>query len=269
MFSDAAFQLAAQKFVPVLQPYDGLNGAVVRWTLEHGNTNHDPSVLAWVLDPKGEVVEAAPAGVLYSASAFNGWLDKMCAASFPLVDPTKFPDLAKEAKQVASRTGLGTVLASLRKLAADEALAAPKREQATALIAAIEVHAKYKQDRAKSLETQDPPAALEAHRELAAVFKGDAIGAEALATHDRLKKDKAFAEAVKAHALLSQAKALEAEMKPAKAGAAKDFADQAFKAKNAEALAQAKQLLDLVVKRHPTTPAATEAGALLDRWKLR
>ena len=57
---------------PVEQLYDGLNGKVIKWTLENGNKSHDPSCLAFLLGRDGKVVSkcASP----YSASSFTKWL---------------------------------------------------------------------------------------------------------------------------------------------------------------------------------------------------
>jgi len=54
--------------------YDGLNGRVIEWTLEHGNTSHDPSVLAFVVGADGTVVAKAENRVPYAAPSFAEWL---------------------------------------------------------------------------------------------------------------------------------------------------------------------------------------------------
>ncbi len=57
---------------PVEQLYDGLNGKVIKWTLENGNKSHDPSCLAFLVGRDGKVVSKCPSP--YSASSFTKWL---------------------------------------------------------------------------------------------------------------------------------------------------------------------------------------------------
>jgi hypothetical protein len=59
---------------PVEWLYDGLNGKIIPWTLKHGNTSHDPSCLAFLVDRDGKVVSKCPNGQTYSASGFSRWL---------------------------------------------------------------------------------------------------------------------------------------------------------------------------------------------------
>ncbi len=59
---------------PVEQLYDGLNGKVIKWTLENGNKSHDPSCLAFLEGRNGKVVSKGPSP--YSASSFTKWLNE-------------------------------------------------------------------------------------------------------------------------------------------------------------------------------------------------
>jgi hypothetical protein len=59
--------------------YDGLNGKIIPWTKEHGNTNEDPSVLAFVVTADGTVLARAPDAVPYQAGSFSKWLAEQAA----------------------------------------------------------------------------------------------------------------------------------------------------------------------------------------------
>jgi thiol:disulfide interchange protein len=67
------------RFEPVEWLYDGLSGKVIAWTMANGNTNHDPSVLAYVVSASGQVVATAPAATPYQASSFAKWLAEQAA----------------------------------------------------------------------------------------------------------------------------------------------------------------------------------------------
>ena len=56
------------------QLYDGLNGKIIKWTLENGGTSHDPSVQAFLVARDGKVVSrcAQP----YNASSMSKWLEE-------------------------------------------------------------------------------------------------------------------------------------------------------------------------------------------------
>lgn len=184
----------------VLQEYDGLNGKVIQWTLKHGNTNHDPGILAWVLDPEGEVLAMAK-GELGSASGFVKWLGEMSRASFPLVDPERYTALAQEARAIAARRNLGEVLKGLREKAESEtgeALA-----EAGELRDKLLDYATYRLERAAARKDADPAGALEAYKEIASEFRGDAVGEEADRIHKDLKGDKAFQRELKAGTVLA------------------------------------------------------------------
>ena len=266
MFSDATFQKEAKaSFEPVMHYYDGLKGGVIKWTLENGNDNHDPSVLAWVLDPKGKVIAKCP-----SASGLASWMKKHAQASYPLVDPAEFKELSKEAKAVASRRGLGKVLAGLRVTAAGgESVSEAAQAEAKTLLEKVEGYANWKVAHAKKLETDDPASALAAYKELAAQYKGDKVGDEAKATYDRLRKDKAFKAEIAASKLLQQAKEAAKKFKPAKYKGKLDFTDAAFKKKNAKTLKTVGLALTTIVKRYGETKAAVEAKKLLTTYDIK
>ena len=54
--------------------YDGLNGKVIKWTKENGSHHDDPSVLAFVTDSTGRVLQMAKN--VSQPSAFAEWLDE-------------------------------------------------------------------------------------------------------------------------------------------------------------------------------------------------
>lgn len=58
----------------VEQLYDGLNGKIIKWTLEHGNTSHDPSALAFLVARDGQVLSKCPNP--YSGSSFAKWMEE-------------------------------------------------------------------------------------------------------------------------------------------------------------------------------------------------
>jgi len=249
--SDEQFERAAEPFIPVRAYYDGLKGNIIKWSEEHGNDNHDPSVLAWLIDPKGEVIAMAPKGTVYSAASFVKWITKHAGSSFPLVDVRAFPTCQKEAQAVAGRKKLGTTLHTLREYAADAA-DAERQAQAKALMAKLTGYAGWKLERAAKKRRTDPPAALAIYKELSGEFKGDSIGDEAQATYDTLKKDKAFKASVTAHRMLAQAKAL--LKRKTKKGKPTPPAVRHHVA----------GLLLKLTQKYPDTPAAAQARGILD-----
>jgi len=54
--------------------YDGLNGKIIKWTLENGNTHKDPSCLVFLVGRDGKLVSSCPGGQAYSASGMSKWL---------------------------------------------------------------------------------------------------------------------------------------------------------------------------------------------------
>lgn len=64
-------------FEAVEWPYDGLDGAVIRWTKEHENENDDPGPLAWVLDAEENVIGMASSRDQRDAEGFLSWLQEM------------------------------------------------------------------------------------------------------------------------------------------------------------------------------------------------
>ena len=84
------------RFEAVEWRYDGLNGKIIPWTLENGNTHKDPSVLAFVVAADGKVVSRAEDRVPYSAGSFAKWLSEQ-AMSYARTHPrTKMPFLPAE-----------------------------------------------------------------------------------------------------------------------------------------------------------------------------
>jgi hypothetical protein len=252
--ADAKFQAAAAGFIPVRAYYDGLKGNIIKWSFENGNENHDPSVLAWLIDPNGEVIAKSPKGVAYNASGFAKWLTENAGSSFPLVDIAAFPKCKKEAKAIAGRKKLGTTLAALRDYAADGAdgVDAEKQAQAKTLMAKLTGYAEWKLEQAAKKRSSNPVAALAIYKELAGKFKGDTIGDKAKSTYDTLKQDKAFKASVTAHQMLAQVRALVAS-----------------NTKNNKPLPPAVRhqvagLLAKLTKKYPDTPAGAQARALLD-----
>lgn len=268
MFSDSGFKAAADSFERVLHHYDGLKGAVITWTLAHGNDNHDPSVLAWVLDPDGKVIEKCPSGTTYTASAMASWLKKMGQASFPLVDPADYPLVKSEAARIAKRSGLGSTAAKLQQILAEEGLADDKRQQASALLAKIEGYASFQADRAGQLESSDPAAALEAYKKLASALKGHEAGTRAKARHDAMRKDPKVKQEIAANKLLTQLQAVGESFKPHKYRAGLQYGHPDFVKKNKAKLNQARALVAAIQKRYPDTNAAREAAKLATAWKL-
>ncbi len=62
----------SERFESVKWFYDGLGGKVIRWTMENGNENEDPSVLAFVASSDGTVRQRAPDP--YTPTSFARWL---------------------------------------------------------------------------------------------------------------------------------------------------------------------------------------------------
>jgi len=61
------------RYEPVEQHYDGLKGKIIKWTLENGNTNHDPSILVFVVGADGKVFSSLMNGQQYQAAALSKW----------------------------------------------------------------------------------------------------------------------------------------------------------------------------------------------------
>ena len=74
MKDDPAFVALLDRTEPVLWAYDGLNGKVIQWTLAHGNANHDPSVLCWLVHADGEPSATLQTGGQYQPSSMSRWL---------------------------------------------------------------------------------------------------------------------------------------------------------------------------------------------------
>jgi hypothetical protein len=76
--------------------YDGLNGKIIPWTTEHGNTSHDPSVQAFVLKADGAVLARAPNAEVYQASSFTKWIQGQADEFEKKYPATRVPFLRAE-----------------------------------------------------------------------------------------------------------------------------------------------------------------------------
>ena len=85
MNGDDDVQKAFDRFETVEWLYDGLQGKVIKWTKEHGNDHDDPSVLVFVADSDGKVLEKATNA--YQPAGFQKWLDEQ-AESYERSHPT-------------------------------------------------------------------------------------------------------------------------------------------------------------------------------------
>jgi len=94
--TDDAVKEQVTRFERVEWCYDGLNGKIIPWTLEHGGTSHDPSVQAFVLGADGEVIVRAPDAEVHQARSFARWA-KAQADAYELEHPrTRVPFLPAE-----------------------------------------------------------------------------------------------------------------------------------------------------------------------------
>ena len=76
--------------------YDGLNGKIIPWTTEHGNTSHDPSVQAFVLKADGAVLARAPNGQVYQPGSFSKWIQGQADDYDKMYPATRVPFLRSE-----------------------------------------------------------------------------------------------------------------------------------------------------------------------------
>jgi hypothetical protein len=84
------------RFEAVEWRYDGLGGKAIAWTKERGNTNDDPSVLAYVVGSDERLVAACPGNDAYSAPAFATWLREQAGAWEREHPPTRVPFVRAE-----------------------------------------------------------------------------------------------------------------------------------------------------------------------------
>ena len=263
MLSDDQVQAATKAFERVMWHYDGLNGSIIKWTLEHGNTNHDPSVCSWLLDPKGGEL-SRPEGALGSAGSYAKWLANHAKASFPLIDADQYPACRKEALNVAARKQLGKTTAKLRELLQDpDALTV---QQVKELLAVVEAYAAFKEARIEELLNSDPLQAEGLLADLAGEFKGDAVGKRAQERLTALQKSERYQSEVVAAKALASLERMEDQFKAYRGKM--DFGDAGFKEKNAALLGKARQVVKELVERWPESAAARKAKALAERWKL-
>ena len=78
MNGDAGVQKALDRFETVEWLYDGLGGKVIKWTKQNGNDHDDPSILVWVADADGAVIEKCEAA--YQPAGFRKWLEEQADA---------------------------------------------------------------------------------------------------------------------------------------------------------------------------------------------
>jgi hypothetical protein len=101
--------------------YDGLNGKIIPWTLEHGGTSHDPSAQAFILSSEGEFVARAPDRAVYSATSFAKWLKEQADAYEKAHPPTRIPFQRAEVVMRGEDTDRTVVCAALDEAREGEA----------------------------------------------------------------------------------------------------------------------------------------------------
>ncbi len=269
MLANAQVQAQLKQFICVKWYYDGLKGSVIAWTNTHGNTNHDPSQQAWILDPQGNEISRGR-GKTRQASSFSGWLEKNSKSSFPLLDPKRYKHLKTEATSIARRKRLGTTLAGLRKKATRQSDKPEVKAEAQQLLDKLLTYAQWQVRRAAQLKDLDPVSAYAMYKSLARDFKGDQIGADAKKTYDALRKDKQFQGEIKAARLLERVHGIAGHYKNCRYGRPLDIASCAdCRKKNLRGLQGAASLLGTIIKRYPKTKAAVSARKLIEDWKLK
>lgn len=77
---DAEVAKQTPRFEQVEWQYDGLNGKVIPWTRQHGGTNNDPAVQAFVVAPDTGSVVRAPVDAALAPSQFAKWLKEQADA---------------------------------------------------------------------------------------------------------------------------------------------------------------------------------------------
>ena len=104
MAGDDEVQEQLRRYEIVEWCYDGLNGKIIPWTTEHGNTSHDPSVQAFVLKADGTVLARAPNAQVYQAPSFARWIDEQADDSEKKYPATRVPFVRAEV--VAGEDGI-------------------------------------------------------------------------------------------------------------------------------------------------------------------
>ena len=271
MLSTPEVQEALEPYTCVEWLYDGLGGSVIRWTHEHGSDHEDPGVLAWILDPDGNVIASGQeGGVLSGTSGLVKWLEEHAKSSFPVFDPSSYDVLQREAALVAGKRKLGKTLSDLRELAAGgDKVEAAEQEEATRILAEITPFLDWQFERAEKLVAANPPKALAAFDQLAKDLKGDELGDKAKDRSKELKKSKAFKEELKAWGLLEAVNAMQEDMRPCGKRTLDLKSCDKCREKNASEMRKAAGVLQTILKRHPDTAAAREATKTLADWSLR
>ncbi|MDA1195490.1 MAG: hypothetical protein O2894_09935 [Planctomycetota bacterium] len=93
MQGDEKLAKVLPRYEAVEQLYDGLNGKVIKWTFENGNTNHDPSILAFVVGADGKVFASMMNGQQYQAGSFTSWAQEQADAYERQHPSTRLPFL--------------------------------------------------------------------------------------------------------------------------------------------------------------------------------
>lgn len=239
--------------------------SVIRWTKAHGNTNDDPTILAYILDPKGEMLEKAEWNQLGSQYGLANWLNQWSVASFPVVNVNDFPNLKTQAADAAAKQ-LGKAMAGVRPLIkGDDKTAAEARIMFDKLFA----YAGWKQGRSATLKEKSPAIALQLLAEVAKDFAGDIIGDQAQTTCEELKKDPKFQAEIKARAALDKALTITANCKPCVSGQEPDLV-KCFRcrAKNQATYDLLVVTLKKIVKDFPETVAGKETAKLYEELSL-
>jgi hypothetical protein len=75
---DEDVQKAFDRYETVEWLYDGLGGKVIKWTKANGNDHDDPSILVFVADVDGNVIEKSENA--YQPAGFRKWLEAQADA---------------------------------------------------------------------------------------------------------------------------------------------------------------------------------------------
>ncbi len=268
MLPDPQFQETAKSFVRVNLHYNGLGGSIIDWTMKAGSAKDHPSVLGFVLDPEGKTLGISKGDAsTYEPRGFTQWLASFQNTSFPLIDPSAFTLLKKEAASVASRKKLGATLATLREKAGGEGDEAAEAKQ---LLEKVLPYAEWKWSQAEEAKETDPVASYERFSEIAKELQGDELGDRADEIVKALKKDKAFKDELAAHKIFAKIEAAATKLKKCNVSKPLDVAScDACRVANRGALAGMAKGLAKIVKKHDGTVTAGKAATLRDALNLK
>jgi len=102
---DDDVQKAFDRFEAVEWLYDGLGGKVIKWSKANGNDHDDPSVLVWVADTDGNVIEKSDNA--YQPSGFRKWLEEQADAYEREHPTTRVPFVRASVEAGVEATGEG------------------------------------------------------------------------------------------------------------------------------------------------------------------